>query len=246
MTIFFSPSEGKTSHPTHSEINRAHLRHESLCEFQRPLLETYNRLINSGDEKTIQELTGLKKPKDYEAYCHDIFNAPTQKAVTLYSGVGYEYLDYGSLDESAQSYVDNRVLIYSNLFGVVHADDPIPNYKLKQSYPLDGLKIEKYYHDNMSSYLDEVLKDEEILDLRAGVYEKFYTIKTPYIYLKFYKEGKVVSHWAKAYRGLVLRAVAQAGVNSLEEFMNLEIKGLKVRAIKEVKNKRTIEYDITE
>jgi len=53
-----------------------------------------------------------------------------------------------------------------------------------------------------------------------------------------------VSHWAKAYRGLVLRAVAQNCINSLEEFMTLEIEGLSVAEIKIIKNKTEITYNI--
>ena len=81
----------------------------------------------------------------------------------------------------------------------------IPDYKLKQGETFDNIKIEKFYNENFSSILDETLKDEDIIDLRAGFYEKFYKIKKPYTTMKFIKDGKVVSHWAKAYRGVILK-----------------------------------------
>jgi hypothetical protein len=62
--------------------------------------------------------------------------------------------------------------------------------------------------------------------------------------LKFLKNGKSVSHWAKAYRGIVLREIAKNNVDSLESFRALEIENLSVAEIKVIKNKTEIVYDI--
>ncbi|MDX1294644.1 MAG: peroxide stress protein YaaA, partial [Sulfurimonadaceae bacterium] len=83
-----------------------------------------------------------------------------------------------------------------------------------------------------------------VLDLRAGYYDKFYKPSQPFTTLKFIKGGKVVSHWAKAYRGTVLRQLALNSVDSLDDFMKLEIEGLMVKEIKKVKNKTEIVFDI--
>lgn len=72
----------------------------------------------------------------------------------------------------------------------------------------------------------------------------FYKITKPYTTLKFLKGGKTVSHWAKAYRGIVLREIAKQGVKSLKEFMALEIDTLQIKEIKTIKNKTEIVYDI--
>ena len=83
-----------------------------------------------------------------------------------------------------------------------------------------------------------------MLDLRAGYYDKFYKISKPYTTLKFLKDGKSVSHWAKAYRGIVLREAAKHNVTSLNEFHKLNIENLHVRDIQTIKNKTEIVYDI--
>ncbi len=44
--------------------------------------------------------------------------------------------------------------------------------------------------------------------------------------MKFLKGGKSVSHWAKAYRGKVLRALASIQPSTLEELMNIKFEGL--------------------
>ncbi|MEA3227648.1 MAG: peroxide stress protein YaaA, partial [Campylobacterota bacterium] len=62
--------------------------------------------------------------------------------------------------------------------------------------------------------------------------------------LKFLKNGKTVSHWAKAYRGIVLKELAKNNITSLAEFQSLEIDSLKIKEIKVIKNKTEIVYDI--
>ncbi len=92
--------------------------------------------------------------------------------------------------------------------------------------------------------MDEYLKDEDIIDLRAGFYEKFYKIEKPYTTMKFIKDGKVVSHWAKAYRGIILKLLAQNSVKSIDELMNMQIQSLHIEEIKKQKNKTEIVYSI--
>ena len=92
--------------------------------------------------------------------------------------------------------------------------------------------------------MDLYLGKDEILDLRAGYYDKFYKVTKPYTTLKFLKGGKTVSHWAKAYRGLVLRELAKNNINSIEEFKSLEIETLQIKEIKVIKNKTEIVYNI--
>ena len=122
--------------------------------------------------------------------------------------------------------------------------DKIPDYKLKQGETFNNLKIEKFYMDNFSKVIDEYLKDEDIIDLRAGFYEKFYKIEKPYVTMKFIKDGKVVSHWAKAYRGIILKLLAKNSISSIEELMSMQIENLKIEEIKKQKLKTEIVYSI--
>ena len=167
------------------------------------------------------------------------------KAIQRYEGVADDYLSYNNLEKSSQKYIDDNVLIFSNLFGVLKAgDNGLPDYKLKQGETFSNLKIEKFYNDNFSKVLDEYLKDEDIIDLRAGFYEKFYKIEKPYTTMKFIKDGKVVSHWAKAYRGIILKLIAQNNIKTIDELMNMEIQNLKIEEIKKQKQKTEIVYSI--
>ena len=92
---------------------------------------------------------------------------------------------------------------------------------------------------------EKVFTNDDVLDLRAGFYDKFYKPTKSYTTLKFIKEGKVVSHWAKAYRGIVLREVAIAKIDNLEDFMKLSIENLSIEEIQTKKNKTEIIYNIS-
>ena len=87
-------------------------------------------------------------------------------------------------------------------------------------------------------------ESEPYLDLRAGFYNKFYKPSTPYTTLKFLKDGKVVSHWAKAYRGITLRAAAMSNIQSIEEFIALPIEGLQILEIQQKGIHSEVVYEI--
>ncbi|EHV5181445.1 peroxide stress protein YaaA, partial [Campylobacter jejuni] len=78
----------------------------------------------------------------------------------------------------------------------------------------------------------------EILDLRAGFYDNFYTPKKKFYTYKFVKNGKVISHFAKAYRGILLSISAKNQVKNNKELLanlpsNLKLKEIQIKGLKE-------------
>ena len=240
LLTLFSPAEGKLAGGRAAPLNQLLFGLSSREE----ILKKYNAIVNSGDTEAIKALFGIKKESDIGQYVENIFTAQTMPAIERYNGVAYEYLDIKSLSLQEQDYLKAHTLIFSNLYGPIMGGDLITNYKVKQGNNIGDIALDKFYKDAFTSQLDTLLKEHEILDLRAGYYDKFYKITQPYITLKFRKEGKVVSHWAKAYRGIVLRHLAQHNVQSLDAFMKIEIQGLMVSEIKKIRNKTEIVYDI--
>ena len=239
LKILFSPSEGKNSGG--GETSRELLGSNSARD---EILQSYNKIVTSEDEKSICELFGFKKSSDCQPYQNDIFTSPLMCAIQRYSGVAYDYLEYNSLHAKAQEYLKKNTIIFSNLYGPILGSDTIANYKVKQGNHIGSIDPQKFYKDRFSYQLDLYLADSELLDLRAGYYDKFYTTSKPYTTLKFLKDGKSVSHWAKAYRGIVLRELAKHDINSLKEFESLEIEGLKIKEILKQNNKTEIVFDI--
>ena len=233
MKILLAPSESKQSGGTQN-FNIGSLLFGTLAPYRTDLLHRYINILQRGDMQELSKMFGLKKESDILANKRDIVHELTLKAIERYTGVAFEYLDYSHLNKEAQAYADTHVILFSNLFGPIRASDMIPEYRLKQGAAVGDIKTEKFFREHSATLVEEYLADEEILDLRAGFYDKFYKPQKPYTTLKFIKEGKVVSHWAKAYRGIVLREIATSGVETIEKFMGLEIAGL---SIKEILNK---------
>ncbi|OPA78071.1 hypothetical protein BFG05_02340 [Campylobacter pinnipediorum subsp. pinnipediorum] len=242
MKILFSPSESKSNIDSDKNISKDCFVFEDLFNKRMEIVNIYNEFIKNITEEELCKLFGLKTYNDSLRY--DLFEKGCVRAILRYNGVAYKYLDYLKLDEQSKNYINNNVLIFSNLFGPILAKDMIPEYKLKQGERIQKLNIEKFYKDNFSLYIDEFLKDEVVLDLRAGYYEKFYDIKKEYFSFKFIKNGKVVSHFAKAYRGILLKELASNNTNTKDELMNLNIEGLKLLEIRKIKSKNELIFEI--
>lgn len=207
-------------------------------------IERYEAYLRSADTAALSELLGIKDPAEHERYKAGVLNGSTMSAMMRYDGVAYDYLDFPTLPHEAQSYIGENVIVFSNLFGPMRASDPIPDYKLKQGSAVGDFVPEKFYREHFAHALDSLIGEREVLDLRAGFYDKFYTPSSVPTTLKFLKEGKVVSHWAKAYRGTVLREAALHGIGSIKELLALNIEGLKFDSILRTKKKNEIIYSI--
>jgi len=239
LKILFSPSEGKNSGGDEEKSDLF-----GATNARDEILEKYNAIITQGDEEAIKTLFGIKKFSECKPYINDISTANLMHAIERYDGVAYDYLQYQELDIQAQEYLRENTLIFSNLYGPILGGDAIANYKVKQGNSIGDIAPDKFYKERFSYQLDLYLTDHDILDLRAGYYDKFYKVSKPYTTLKFLKNGRTVSHWAKAYRGIVLKEVAKHNVSSIEEFMSLEIENIQLKEIKKIKNKTELVYTI--
>ncbi len=228
MKILLAPSERKSlggdkefnidSFPSLNPI-----RDETIKKYEEFLQKT-NDVKHFGEDKT-----PIKKRK-------------AKEAILRYTGVAFEYLDYPSLPKQAKEYLNENLIIFSNLFGILKPLDLIPHYILKQgSKP--GFDIYKFYAPHIQKELDSL--NEEFIDLRAKFYEKMYKPKNA-ITFKFIKNGKVISHFAKAYRGTLTRHIALNRPKNLDEVLKIEFPGIKIIEIQEKKGIKEIVCEIIE
>ncbi len=233
MKILLAPAETKIEGGEYPPIDL------SLFPLQQPVIKEYEDFILSSDIDTLSKWFGLKNINECEKYKRSITQLPTTKAIQRYTGVAFEALGYNSLPQMAQKYIDDNVILFSNLFGVLRSDDFIPNYKFKQGAILPTINNEKYYKEVLKKPLDEMLGDE-VLDLRATYYDKIYKLTAPTITYKFLKNGKVVSHWAKHYRGELVKQIALNNISNFAQLMNHKFENLTLVEIQEKKNIRTL------
>jgi uncharacterized protein len=244
MKILFSPSETKVSGGIEKIFDKSSFIFPELFDKRMEIVNQYKDFILNASNEQLIKIFGTKKEDVIKQYSQDLSKSKIMKAINRYDGVAFDYLEYCKLNKNEQDYIDNNVLIFSNLFGPISSGDFLPDYKLKQGETFNNLKIEKFYNDNFSQTLDEYLENEDIIDLRAGFYEKFYKINKAYTTMKFIKDGKVVSHWAKAYRGVILKLLSINNIKTIDELMNMQIDNLKIEEIKKQKNKTEIVYSI--
>jgi cytoplasmic iron level regulating protein YaaA (DUF328/UPF0246 family) len=227
MKILLAPSERKTKGGDYPPINKKSFSFPEIYEKRVEIVKKYDEFLKTTNDT-----------KNFGSDKTSIFIRPTKKAILRYSGVAFDYLDYPSLDKESQKYVDENVFIFSNLFGVIKAKDLIPFYTLKQNAK-PGFDIYKAHKEIFSPILEEINEKEIFIDLRAKFYEKIYKPKNA-ITFKFIKNNKVVSHFAKAYRGKLTRLIAIKKPSTVEELLNIEFPEITIKEIIEKKGNKEI------
>jgi len=245
LKILFSPSESKVSGGNDKIFSHDSFLFPELYEKRCEVINAYNKFIETATNEQLAQLFGINDNKLFENYKQNLYLSSTMKSIERYNGVAYDYLKYTSLDQGAKNYIDRNTIIFSNLFGPILAGNPhLPEYKLKQGEKIGDFAAEIFYKKYFSSALDSFLKDDDILDLRSSFYDKFYKPTSKYTTLKFIKDGKIISHWAKAYRGIVLRWLAINNIQNINDFLKIQIDGLSLQNIHNKKNHTEVVYSI--
>jgi len=132
MKILLAPSETKQIGGD-EKFKIESLLFNSLTPNRLKLIHLYTNIIQKGDIKVLSKMFGLKKDKEIFRYKQDIIYQGAMKAIERYRGVAFDYLDYNNLDINSKKYIDNNIIIFSNLFGAIKADDLIPDYRVTKT-----------------------------------------------------------------------------------------------------------------
>jgi cytoplasmic iron level regulating protein YaaA (DUF328/UPF0246 family) len=134
--------------------------------------------------------------------------APALPAAELYTGVLYDSLGLGTLEGEARRRAEESILIFSGLWGVLRIGDRIPPYRLSMGVslpPLGGLAA--FWRPQVSTALDAL--PGLVVDLRSATYAGAWQPGERSVTVRVFRDGKVVSHMAKATRGEIARALLQ-------------------------------------
>ncbi len=131
----------------------------------------------------------------------------TLPALARYTGVLYDSLDFTTLRKADRERAYQRLAVASALFGVIRGGDPVPAYRLSGGSTLPA-------HGSLRTLWKPVLEpvfkeaDEFVVDLRSGAYSSLARIPHAVVVRVITSEGKVVSHFNKAHKGLLARAIS--------------------------------------
>lgn len=220
MLILLPPSEGKTAPRRGHPLDLAALSLPSLTAPRTAVLDALVALCES-DPAVAAETLGVPKTQtelvDLNARLR---TAPTARADHVYTGVLYDALGFGTLGTAAKRRASARVLVTSSLFGLVAPGDRIPAYRLSGDAVLPGLGgVAAHWRAHLEPAAREALGSGLLVDLRSGMYGAFWRppadlaphVATVRVLHEHNGTRKVVSHFNKATKGRIVRALLEDG-----------------------------------
>ena len=220
MLVLLPPSEGKTTPADGPVLDLDALSFPRLNRTRDQLARALVRLA-SGRPARAAEVLGLG-PTQADAIEADarLFELACAPAADVYTGVLFGELDLASLDVRARERAGTTVAVASALFGILRIDDPIPAYRLSGGVSLPRLgPVASRWRASLPHELTDATGEGLLIDLRSGTYvnlgkpEPAIADRTVTVRVLHETNGvrKVVSHFNKATKGQLVRALLTSG-----------------------------------
>ena len=230
MLILLPPSEGKTAAAAGDPVDPAALWLPKLAPARRRVLRRLIAWCARGSARgvaaslaTLGLSGGLRDEIGRNA---GLAAAPAAPAAEVYTGVLYEALDAATLAPDARAWLDERAVVFSGLWGVLRLTDRIPAYRCPVAVSLPAVGgLTPYWRGVLSPALDRAAADGPVLDLRSGAYAAMWapsaalagrTAAVRVLHERVVDgvaRRSVVSHFNKATKGRLVRALTVAGAS---------------------------------
>ncbi len=229
MLILLPPSEGKTEPRRGRTLQLDALSFPDLEKQREEMLDALISLCTTAGlpfeseaaRHVAAQTLGLGKTQAEEIDRNAALRAArTTRADRVYTGVLYESLDLGSLEGSAKRRATQWLAITSSLFGLVRPGDPIPAYRLSGNVSLPGIGgVATYWNRHLDETVLDAAGQGLVVDLRSTTYAGFWRpsreassrVVTIRVLHEVNGTRKVVSHFNKATKGRIVRAVLEDG-----------------------------------
>ena len=209
MLILLPPSEGKTPADAGSPVDLAALSFPALTGARQSVAAALAEV--SGQEDALTRL-GVGASLVHEVGRNTrLAHEPAAPAHSVYTGVLFDALGYGSLTATQKRKADAAVLVVSGLWGAVAFADRIPAYRLSMSVGLPGLgKLASYWKPHLTEAVAGHAQGHLLVDCRSSSYAAAWVpdpARTVAVNVFTERDGtrKVVSHFAKHTRGELAR-----------------------------------------
>ena len=220
MLILLPPSEGKTPPRRGKSLDLAGLSAPSLTAARERVLDALVTLCAGDPAAAAAVLEVPKTQLELVALNASLLTAPTARADAVYAGVLYDALGLATLSPAARRRATSRVRVTSSLFGLVAPTDRIPAYRLSGDAVLPGLgTVSGVWRQTLGPEITELVGDGLLVDLRSGMYAAFWRptrlprVATVRVLHEVAGRRQVVSHFNKATKGRILRALLENGAN---------------------------------
>ena len=139
-----------------------------------------------------------------------LVGAPCLPAWQRYTGVVWDHLDLASLTAIQRNAFTKRIIVPSGLLGLVRADDPIPDYRLKMGARLAPFgTMSKFWNEAITDALVTAVKKKVVVDLLPNEHKAAINWdlldNVVRIDLVSHSGAVVGGHNAKAAKGLLAR-----------------------------------------
>jgi uncharacterized protein len=229
VLVLLPPSEGKAADGASGSRGRrpldpGALSLPGLARARATVLDELIALCGADQEKA-REVLGLSEGLRGEiAKNAGLRSAPARPAGEIYTGVLYDALSLATLSPAAKGRAARSLLIFSGLWGALRIKDRIPAYRCPGGVRLPGLgSLGTYWREPLAAALPEAAGSGLVLDLRSTTYAQMWTPKgelaertvTVRVLQSTVVDGvekrTVVSHFNKATKGRIVRALLEAG-----------------------------------
>ena len=234
MLVLLPPSEGKAPGGRGAPLDLASLSHPSLTPVRARLVEALQAAALT-DPEALQAALGC--PAGEVAKDAELTTSPTLPAMRRYTGVVYEALSYATLSPAGRRRANTSLRVASALFGLLSPTDRIPAYRLSGGTSLPGV-------GSLGTLWRPVLEPELsahrglVVDLRSGPYAALARVPDA-VQVRVLRDadGKrtVVSHDNKHTKGLLARALCEAGARTVDDVAEA---GASVADLVEVEERR--------
>ncbi|WP_426246742.1 peroxide stress protein YaaA [Nocardioides sp. LHG3406-4] len=220
MLILLPPSEGKYAPRRGKPLDLSSLGSPRLTGARERVLAALEELSARPDAA---EVLGIGSTQaDLVGLNARVRTAPTARADAVYTGVLYDALSFADLSPAARRRATSRVAVVSSLFGLVRPGDRIPAYRLSGDVSLPGVgSVAGVWREELGPAVLDALGTGLLVDLRSSTYAAFWrppaelVRRTSTVRVLHESGGRrsVVSHFNKATKGRIVRALLEDGRN---------------------------------
>lgn len=220
MLILLPPSEGKATPSRGKPLALADLSLPVLTDPRADLLQALVELCRDQPEEAARVLGLGPTQFDLVARNAALETAPTARADAVYTGVLYDALDVATLSAAARRRSTRWLAVASALFGIVRPQDRIPAYRLSGDTTLPSLgSVQAFWRRHLGPAAVAAAGSGLVIDLRSSMYAAFWKPEPPIsarvttVRVLHEHQGtrKVVSHFNKATKGRIVRALLEDG-----------------------------------